>query len=542
MSNALGTGCLGLSILSQSRIFPKQRATQRTCVSLSVADSSVVRFSTAAAVWYLDAPEGVQATKAVSPDQLRSSLERTLIDYPQWVGQLHWATYVPDGDHTQRAGRLCLTYGTPQDPGVAFNVAESPVTIAALVPPVSERVRGGFWDATQLPSGELLPSTPLPLHDLEEHVGLPGLMIQVTKFACGGVAVAVKFAHPLADAQTVARFTHDWAATNRAMVLGAPLPVLQPVFEPQNLDRMAAGDIDAAHVDPGLLKKSRALPRHRYDWWATSTPHIPESLKAATEVSAAEPMPWSEWNVQAPVSHYIIHFTAGEIQRMWKAAQPAASAQTVYVVSRHDALLAHVWTLVNRARGLAEDDHPVHLNVTLGLRSRVSPPLPDSFLGSPIILGRVSMSGRDASSESPSGIAARIRSTVNLFDTEAIAALLHDMAHDLALVRLWNAFLGQRNFLVTSWMHLGLYDLDFGTQSRALYVEAVMPSCDGCVQVMEAVPAREEHPGAGDNKEGGRRKRWYEDGVDVSLHLNADAMENLMRDPLLRKYEVSSDG
>ncbi|KAH9926114.1 transferase family-domain-containing protein [Fomitopsis serialis] len=479
MPNGTGADSFRGSIIrvSQSRIFPQQRTAKRTSVPLSVADCSVVRFTTAAAVWYFDAPEGERATKALSPDQLRLSLETTLSCYPQLVGQLHWATHVHNGNHTQRAGRLVLTY-----------VAKSPVPLRALVPSASERRRDGYWDATQLASDALLHRHLYRSH-LEEHAGLPGLMIQITTFACG------------ADAQTVARFSHDWAATNRAMVLGLALPE--------------------------LLKKSRALPMHRYDWWATtddSTPSVPAPLKAAAEVPAAAPIPWSEWNVQAPVSHYIIHFTPGEMQRMWKAAQPAASTQG-HTVSRHDALLAHVWALANRARGLAEDDQPVHMNVTLGLRDRVSPVLPDSFLGSPIILGRLE-------------VAAGIRSVVNLFDTETVAALLHDMAHDLALARIWHAFLGRRNFIVTSWVRLGLYDADFGTGTRARYVEAVMPSCDGCLQVMEAVPVDHEYAGAGDDEEGGRRKRWYDDGVDVSLHLAADAMEKLMKDPLLRKYRV----
>ncbi|KZT74008.1 transferase family protein [Daedalea quercina L-15889] len=469
------------------------------------------------------------------PDQLRLSLERTLSWYPQCVGQLHWATRNSGGDHTQRVGRLLLTYGTSNDPGVEFVVANSPVAIDAFLPSASERLEGGFWDATQLSSGAFLPPNPLPLHDLEEHTGLPGLMIQATTFACGGIAIAVKFAHPLADAQTLARFMHDWAATNRAMVHALELPVLQPVFEPQRLDRAAAGDIDVAHADSGLLEKSRVLPRHRYDWWATndgSVPSVPAPLKAATEVSAADPMPWSEWNMQAPVSHDIIHFTPDEIQHMWEAAQGGAP------VSRHDALLAHVWALVNRARGLVEDDQPVHMNITLGLRGRVSPPLPDNFLGSPIILGRLSMSGRESSSGSLSEVAARIRSTVNLFDAESIAALLHDMAHDLALVRLWHAFLGERNLIVTSWVHLRLYEVDFGPKTCARYVEAIMPRLDGCLQVMEAFPAGRADVGY--NK-AGRQKRWYDDGVDVSLHLTTDAMEKLVKDPLLRRYSVPSD-
>jgi len=33
---------------------------------------------------------------------------------------------------------------------------------------------------------------------------------------------------------------------------------------------------------------------------------------------------------------------------------------------------------------------------------------------------------------------------------------------------------------------------------------------------------------------------WYEDGITVSLHLRADVMEKLLKDPFLRKYETES--
>jgi hypothetical protein len=53
-----------------------------------------------------------------------------------------------------------------------------------------------------------------------------------------------------------------------------------------------------------------------------------------------------------------------------------------------------------------------------------------------------------------------------------------------------------------------------------VYVEALMPSYDGIVEVMEA-PGRERY------KEG---QRWWSDGVDVSIYLEAKAMERLLMD------------
>ena len=90
-------------------------------------------------------------------------------------------------------------------------------------------------------------------------------------------------------------------------------------------------------------------------------------------------MPWSEWDVLAPVGHYYIYFTSDEVRRMWEDASSDPSAPRV---SRLDALLAFVWKMIIRARGLERDKELVNMAVTLGLRPRVSPPLTDAFLGS----------------------------------------------------------------------------------------------------------------------------------------------------------------
>ena len=76
--------------------------------------------------------------------------------------------------------------------------------------------------------------------------------------------------------------------------------------------------------------------------------------------------------------------------------------------------------------------------------------------------------------------------------------------------------------LLTTWIHSGVYDVDFGT-GRPVYVEAIMPACDGLVEVMEA-------PGEDRYREGGR---WDGDGVDVSVYLEPGAMERLVRDETL---------
>ncbi|CAF0856055.1 unnamed protein product [Adineta steineri] len=189
-----------------------------------------------------------------------------------------------------------------------------------------------------------------------------------------------------------------------------------------------------------------------------------------------KPLSWSEWDLTAPVSHYLVSFTVDEIKNMWEDA----SSNSEIRISRLDALLAHIWMLIIRARELSHDQQPIYLDVTLGLRSRLNPPLSENFVGSPIILGNVSTIGIQ-----PIGkMALSIRSTLSKFNSSSIGPMLHELAFELSPNRLWNAFLGRRNTIVTSWLHLKTYEVDFGI-GVPRFVNALMPSVDGCVHLLE---------------------------------------------------------
>ena len=153
----------------------------------------------------------------------------------------------------------------------------------------------------------------------------------------------------------------------------------------------------------------------------------------------------------------------------------------------------------------------------------MSPPLPDSFAGSPILLGHVSRRGSDVAGVDGIGLGAivlEVRKMMALFTPRAVAAYLHDAAHEVSPQRLWQCFLGERHTLVTSWVRAGAYEVDFcggdgGT--RPVYVQGKMPRMDGVLQMMDV------GEGAGD--------------FDVSLCLERGAMGRLLADGLLRKYE-----
>ncbi|KAI0807633.1 hypothetical protein C8Q74DRAFT_1228419, partial [Fomes fomentarius] len=260
----------------------------------------------------------------------------------------------------------------------------------------------------------------------------------------------------------------DWAAVHRALCSNNPLPELKPIFDPALVDNAAAGDIKGSAPDPALVSIENALPIVR-SWPSTAAivlgaPNVPEELQGT-------PSGPPGLDVSAPITHYLLYFSPREVQRIYEAATHSSGG--------HD-------------QGL------FNLAVATNFRSRLSPPLPDGFLGSPITLANVSLTG------------------------EQIASTLAPAASGI-----------QRQSLVKSWQHLNAYGMDFGGGKPPRYVDAVTPSVDGWIQVMEAGP-----PGVMSEKTGSGS--WYDEPVCLSVRLKADVMERLLKDLELQKYRDGS--
>ncbi|KUJ15894.1 uncharacterized protein LY89DRAFT_98212 [Mollisia scopiformis] len=504
------TNSLLLEVSSTVNIFPESRLEQPTSVPLSIIDNTVADFARCAAVWYFDPPSNPE--HALSASHLQASLSKTLNSYRPWCGRLSYTTPTPSGKHTERYQRIWVTYNTTTDIGIQFVTATTHRQLLDFIPRASQRIfTMKAWDALDIPSKQLFPETQLAI---SEDKDAPNVIIQFTTFACGSTAIAIEITHCLSDAVCLAQFAKYWSLISRSMFEGSPIPTISPIFDPQLLDSFAAGDIDNSIPDPDIQNRARALPQHRYDWYKqTSMPtDVPADLDPTWELSPSDPIPWEQWDTQAPCSQRVLHFSAAEIQHIYELATKDSKAK----ISKHDVLLAHVWTRINVARQLPEGTK-AYLDMTFGLRARANPPLPDTFLGSPITHAAILLPSK-FSSETPllGQVATTIRETLAKFGTQEIADLLHDNAFEVAPQRLWRACLGREHVLLTTWVHSGVHDVDFGG-AELRYVEAAMPACDGLVVVMEAPGKRE-------------RKHWSEGGVDVTVFLESGAMERLLVD------------
>ncbi|KAF4604237.1 hypothetical protein EYR40_001418 [Pleurotus pulmonarius] len=507
----------------RTSVHPSKDIKDVKTIALSILDATTSRFAATAAVWVYRSP--------ISAPQLKTSLSMVLDAYPHWGGHLQEVTAHSGSDHRCRYGRLFVVYGTQNDPGVEYTVATTSASSSSFIPEANWRSEGRFWNATDLPLPGLVPTTPLAVQSGRSSTiesCLPSMTIQVTSFTCGSVAVAARVAHPLADAHSLMEFMRDWAAVYRSAMSNGVAPMLSPLFCPSLLDAAATGDIDNPVVDESIVEQSRLLPSHRYDWFR-STKDCPPIMRAATiipegfralidDVEAredGEPMPWDEWDIAAPVEHYLFHFDGDKLARLHNST-PGGGQR----LSHLDCLLAHLWFAINLARFEGKDQRElVYMNQTISLRgARLSANLPVNYIGSPILLARVA----SPASAPPSDLARNIRSTVARFSAETLGAKLYEFAMETSPPwRIWNAFLGRRNLIVTSWIGEGMYELDFGMPGHPnlpVYAEGVMPSMDGLVQILD-VPDRSSS----------KSSRWYQrGGADVSVHLTSASMSRVI--------------
>lgn len=242
-------------------------------------------------------------------------------------------------------------------------------------------------------------------------------------------------------------------------------------------------------------------------------------------------MPWAEWDTKAQVEQYTIHFTREQVDHLWHSATQEIADPSPLRITKHDALLAHVWSCVARARGLQDDPAPIHCDLVLGTRPAFQ--LDSCFTGSPTMMLNIGMPASAVASTSGKALAAvahRIRSTLSTVnDQQRLAAHLHSIAFETSPQRIWQAFLGRRHILVTTWARAGLYDVDFGLGSRIRYADGVVPCLDGCVLIVDSASVAD----TGVPPRNTESREWTENGVDITVPLQAEDMRRLLGDVLL---------
>ncbi len=434
------------------------------------------------------------------------------------------------GDHTKRFSRPWLFWGQDDDPGLELVTATSEDTLCSVLP---EQVQPGVMNLDVSAQQIFLPPSDTMVRIRHPPSDMRSIGVKITTFACGGVAIGVGINHTLADAQSLSLFVADWSTVHRALLAGDHPTTSLPErrFDPLLLDQHAAGDIDGDQEDERLADVALELPQIRLDWWASSqgkpdmirTPTEPDILVRHLDSSSrGARIPWETWEHSSPVADYTLEFSTEKIQAIWESAGSESRAQDK--LSRLDTLQAYLWRHIVKARQLPSETM-TYMDISLGLRTRLDPPLPSTFLGSPILNYSASATVSSLAESSLFETARLIRSNLLKFSPSTISALLHHLAHAVDPNRNWNAFMGDHHLLTTSWIGFGGYEnVDFGSGGPELVVAGMWP-IDGLIVLMERPQTALRRYLATPPL------KWYDYGVSVRLFLKTSVMERLLVEP-----------
>ncbi|GAD92605.1 transferase family protein [Paecilomyces variotii No. 5] len=496
----------------------------RFCQPLSLCDSKCVNYYTSGGTWFFNPSPRLQSIDLIT-EHLRKTLSSTLDFYPQWAGELRQKDVNHSKDIRGKYGRLEFAYGTHNDPGVIFESAYTPEAISDIVPSLDRRiVERPIWRRNQLLSDFFAP-TDQPANPTSCSTIAPSVAIKVTTCADGGFIVGFRLNHSVADGSTIMRFMNDWANVSRAVLERRLIPGASPIFRPEQVDGHA-GNIESSTPNAELLTLANTLPMAQFDTWLPPPGSdrflVPAELEDVSEAyqPAGEPFPWSDLDPSVRCVFTTIHLRPRHIENICNTARRGLSTR----LSRNDLLLAHIWRSINRARGIDSDDRLTHAYIGVGIRSRLSPPLPGALVGSPVLMADVAMSGNAMNASSIAEIATNVRSTISKFDGKTIGAELHRTAYQLSPYRIANAFVGRRQIIATSVTSLNPYQPDFGISGTPRYVELDLPASNGIVLFESAPSVRpDRHPFAP-----------FSNGVDITVVLAEEEMDRLLKDPLLR--------
>ncbi|CAM6129778.1 unnamed protein product [Calypogeia fissa] len=366
------------------------------------------------------------------------------------------------------AGRVrSIGDGTPHleidcnDAGVVFIEASVDITIDDL---------GGFQPNPLF--DKLSPSADYSM-PIEEQ---PVQFLQATKFACGGFSLGMALQHVVADGISAHNFIVSWTE----VVLGKPISV-KPVFDHTLLN--AAGAPVPASPPSEMKIRPKGVP----------------PVKAATR----------------PVKERVFTFTPDQLKKIKEDANSLAPERNERTFSTFEALSAHTWKGIIRAKALDANEE-VKFFTTLDARKRLTPNLPDGYYGNAIIFTSNSTTAGEILSKPLSFSASLVRAAVARMTNENMRSMIAwaDAQSESIQVAIDTA---ANDVSSAGWFRMPFYETDFG-YGKALFAGPADNPFNGCVLMLPG------HIGPG--------------SINIFINLYTEHMEKLETDADFLTHKV----
>ncbi|KAF8405940.1 hypothetical protein HHK36_008018 [Tetracentron sinense] len=351
---------------------------------------------------YFYRPIGNSVASAM--DTMRDSLSRALVHFYSLAGRLY----------SIGGGRFELECNAM---GALLFEAESEAKIDDL---------GDFRPTPEI--RELIPHVDYstPTHEL------PLLVVQLTRFRCGGVSIGMGISHIIVDGQSALHFFSEWARIARGEKLDTTPFLDRTVFLDQNPPGAPRFDHEEFSTPPLLLGRADEK----------------EQRKMETTVA-------------------MLKLTKDQIEKLKKEANEGHCGRPY---SRYEAVAGHMWRCACKARG--HEGHQItKIRVAVDCRNRLQPPLPKGYFGNAALPTTPTSRAGDLVSKPLGYASSRIREAVEKMTEEYVRSALDFLRGqpDMSKLRTFHtlgctqgAFFGNPNMEITSWMGLPIYGADFG--------------------------------------------------------------------------------
>ncbi|XWS71918.1 hypothetical protein CRYUN_Cryun03dG0179700 [Craigia yunnanensis] len=256
----------------------------------------------------------------------------------------------------------------------------------------------------------------------ESDDGYHPLVLQVTKFLCGGFTIALSLSHSVCDGFGASQFFRALAE----FASGKSEPSVKPVWEREILVAKPIKEIPQFIVDKDTLATSPYLPT-------------------------------------TDIVHECFNLTAESIKRLKANVMKESKDEFLKEsLTSLEVLAAYVWRARFRALKLNSDGNTAFC-MAVGIRRTLNPPLPEGYYGNAFSSANTAITGRDLNEGSLTKAVKQIKESKRLaFNNDYIWKL---MSINEKLIELNMKFEGSTGatMVITDWRQLGLLEeVDFG--------------------------------------------------------------------------------
>lgn len=384
--------------------------------------------------FYRPSKDFVQLEAAVQV--LKDSLSKVLVFFYPFAGRLQWIGGGRVEIHCNSMGALLLEAETNLKIDDLEDFRPGQEEITALLPSVDH-------EAT-------------PLHEI------PLLLIQITKFACGGLSLGLKLSHILVDGRSTFKFLTDWA-------------------------NIARGEksIDLPFFDRKIFRPKEPYPNPLPEKYSQLT--HPPLLIGQTDCTEQRNKPTTVLMLKLSVEQ--IGKLRDKADRTLETDKQRYSDGEKF--TRFEAVTAHVWRCASKAR-MHKSEQETRCYVTVDTRKVFTPKLPKTYFGNGAFLIPIITTAGELLSRPLGHAAMKVREGIKSVTNEYVNSFLISCENlpDVSFIRHYHivgysqgVFYGNPNICVTSWIGLQEYALDFGW-GREFYIGPGSMGYDGRILII----------------------------------------------------------